>query len=67
MASSKAALVTEAKNALATVMLYSVAFAVYFEAVSVRVTGSSIGKYAGLLGACLDGALFSKPSEMMSR
>ncbi len=44
MASSKAALVTKAKNALATVMLYSVAFAVYFEAVNVRVTGSSIGK-----------------------
>jgi len=31
---------------------------VYFEVVRDLVTGSSMGKYAGLLGANLDGALF---------
>jgi hypothetical protein len=44
MASSSAALVTEAKNALATVIEYSWAFADYFKAVRVLVTGSSMGK-----------------------
>ena len=67
MASSRAAFVTKAKNAFATVMKYSVAFAEYVESLRVLVTGSSIGKYAALLGACLDGARFSKPSAMSSR
>ncbi len=44
MASSSAALVTEAKNALATVIEYSWAFAEYFEAVRVLVMGSSMRK-----------------------
>ena len=67
MASSSDALVTEAKNALTTVIEYSWAFAEYFEAVRVLVTGSSMGKWAGLFGTNLDGALLSKPSTMMSR
>jgi hypothetical protein len=67
MAQSRVVLVTEAKNTLATVMEYSVAFAEYLEAVRVLVTGSSIGKYASLLGAYLEGARFSKPSEISSR
>jgi len=44
MASSSVALATEAKTALATVIEYSWAFAEYFEAVRVLVTGSSMGK-----------------------
>ncbi len=44
MASSRGAFATAAKNAFATLMDYSVAFAVYLEAVRVRVTESSIGK-----------------------
>ena len=44
MASSSDAFATEAKNALAIVMEYSWAFAEYFEAVRVLVTGSSMGK-----------------------
>ena len=43
IASSSATLVTDAKNALATVIEYSCAFAEYFEAVRVLVTGSSMG------------------------
>ena len=65
--SSSVVLVTEAKNALATVMEYSKAFAEYLEAARVLVTGSSMGKYAGLFDANLDGDLLSKPSAMMSR
>ena len=44
IASSSAALVTYAKKALATVILYSAAFAEYLEAVRVIVTESSMGK-----------------------
>ena len=58
---------TDAKNMFATVMLYFVAFAVYFKVVRGLVTGSSLDKYAGLLGANLNGALFSKLSEINSR
>ncbi len=43
-ASSSAARVTEAKDALATVMEYSCAFAEYVEAVRVLGTGSSMKK-----------------------
>ena len=44
MTSSRVALAIEAKNAFATVIEYSVAFAEYLEAFNCLVTGSSIGK-----------------------
>ena len=44
MALSSVTRVTEAKHASATVMEYSWVFAEYFEAVTVLVTGSSMGK-----------------------
>jgi hypothetical protein len=47
-------------------MEYSWAFADYFETVRVLVTGSSMGKEAGLFDANLEGDLLSKPSTMMS-
>ncbi len=46
---------------------YSWAFAEYFEAARVLVTGLSMGKYAGLLDANFDGDLVSKPFAMMYR
>jgi hypothetical protein len=67
MASSSVAWVTDEKHAFANVIEYSYAFAEYFEPVKVLVTGSSIGKYAGLQGADLEGDLLSNPSAMMSR
>jgi hypothetical protein len=67
IASSRVTFVTEANNALAKVMEFSVAFAECLEPLRVLVTGPSIGKYAGLLGACPDGARFSKPSAMSWR
>ncbi len=44
IASSSVALVADAKKALATVILYSVAYAEYLETVRVLVTESSMGK-----------------------
>jgi hypothetical protein len=67
MTSSSVARVTEAKISMAAVMEYSWAFAEYLEAVRVLVTGSSMGKYAGLFDANLEGELLSKPSPIMSR
>ncbi len=44
IASSIVALVTDVKNALATVIVYYVALAEYLEATRVRRTGTSMGK-----------------------
>ncbi len=48
-------------------MEYSWAFAECLEPPRVLVTGSSMGKYAGLFYANLEGDLLSKPSAIMSR
>ncbi len=67
IASSSVARAIEAVIALAIVIEYSWAFADYFEAARALVTGSSMGKYNGLLDANFDGNLLSKPSAITSR
>ncbi len=67
MTSSNVARVTDAKNALATVMEYSWAFAKHFETARVLVTGLSMGKDTGLFASNLEGVLLSKPYSIMSR